>query len=88
MLGAFKMVTGFFIGENSKKRIMGIVAFILLTIAMQLSYITTDLYLLAIPLLSAFSGIANNAKFAKMGKEFAKKHDEMEKLVKEAKPKK
>jgi hypothetical protein len=76
-----KMIFGLFYGENSHKRIMGIVGFIILTMLMFMSYITIDIYLLALPLLGAFSGLANNDKFKKMGKAMAEQKRTQDKKV-------
>ncbi len=59
-------ITGFFIGENSKKRILAVGLFIILVGAYAFGYVNAEFVLLAIPLLSAFAGAAYNARFKKL----------------------
>ena len=81
----FKMIAGFFIGENSKKRIMGVILFLILSIIYFLGFINSDMYLLLIPLIAAFSGMATNARLKKIGLLLIEQKEENDQLKKDMK---
>ena len=65
-----KTLTGFFVGENSHKREIGVAFAILLTFAFQFGMLTADQYEALMGFVIVFMGLAYNARITKLKKAF------------------
>lgn len=70
MNGILKSVVGFFIGENSHKREIGVAVIAILTLLFHLDYITPDQYESMMGLAILWTGAAWNARINKIKKAF------------------
>jgi|TARA_Y100000296_G_scaffold7505_1_gene8933 hypothetical protein len=65
-MGFLKSVTGYFVGESSKKRQMGLSVAIGLSCAYYLDFITLALYEAIMPFVILWTGAAFSAKLSKL----------------------
>jgi len=63
-----KNLVGLFVGENSKKRQMGVGAFTLLSLLFLLGVIDVEVYGVLVTLIGLWTGVAFNARFTKISK--------------------
>lgn len=63
-----KSITGFFVGENSKKRQMGIIVALILSGLFWQGIITQDLFEALMPFVILWTGAAFSAKLTKLQK--------------------
>ena len=67
---AIKAFTGFFVGENSHKREIGVFLMAAFTILFQIGYLTPDQYEAVMGIVITLTGIAWNARINKIKKAF------------------
>lgn len=67
---AIKAAVGFFIGENSHKREIGVFLMAAFTILFQLDYLTSDQYEAVMGVVITFTGIAWNLRIKKIQEAF------------------
>lgn len=73
-----KNVVGFFIGENSKKRQMGIGAFTLASLLYLFGVLDIELYKVFVTVIGLWTGIAFSAKMSKISGKVVEIKKEME----------
>lgn len=73
-----KNITGFFIGENSKKRQMGIGAFVLMSLLYLLGALDVEVYKVAITVIGLWTGVAFSAKMSKISNKVVEIKKDME----------
>jgi len=59
-------ITGFFVGEDSKKRQMGLAAGLVCSMAYMLDYISLDMYESFMPLIIIWCGAAFSSRLSKL----------------------
>jgi hypothetical protein len=71
-MGLINNVIGLFVGENSKKRQVGIVAGAIVAVVYVLGYIDYEVFKFAMYVVGFWTGAAFSAKLSKMAKELKK----------------
>ena len=67
-MSVFKMISGYFIGEDSRKRQMGLVVAFVLSFLYWQGIITLDLYEATMPFVILWTGAAFSARLSKLQK--------------------